>query len=89
MTKDQVRSQVVYKILQAKDLIDDIAGEGLVEVVESMDELVLFINTVRYEEDHERTLVLVPTEDPSKLKLMYQDGAGYEGLIGILTVELT
>jgi hypothetical protein len=86
MTKDQVRIQ------QAKDLIDDIAGEGLVEVVESMDELVLFINTVRYEEDHERTLVLVPTEDPSnhrRFKLMYQDGAGYEGLIGILTVELT
>jgi hypothetical protein len=72
------------RIRQAKKVIDEAAGEGLVEVVDSMDELVLFINTGRYEEDSERTLVLVPTRDPLKFKLMFQDGAGYEGLIGIL-----
>jgi hypothetical protein len=74
----------VARIRQSKKLIDAAAGEGLVEVQESMGELVLVLNTERYEEDRERILVLVPTRDPVKFKLMYQDGAGYEGLIGIL-----
>jgi hypothetical protein len=76
----------VARIRKAKKLIDAAAGEGLVEAHESMGELVLILNTEHYEREFERSLVLVPTKHPNKLKLMYQDGAGYEDLIGILTV---
>lgn len=74
------------RMRKAKTLIDLVAGEGLVEAHESMGELVLVLNTEHYEREFERSLVLVPTEDPITFRLMYQDGAGYEGLIGILTV---
>jgi hypothetical protein len=80
------KNPAMARIKKAKKLLDDVAGEGLVEVIDSMDELVLVLDTEHYEREFERSLVLIPTGHPRKFKVMYQDGAGYEGLIGVLTV---
>ena len=60
-------------------------AEGLFEVVYEEPTVVGMLDTEVYERKQERRLIVQPTTKANVVELWFQDGAGYEGLIGTLT----
>ena len=58
---------------------------GLFEVVYEEPTVVGMLDTEVYERKQERRLIVQPTTKANVVELWFQDGAGYEGLIGTLT----
>jgi hypothetical protein len=58
----------------------------LVQVVGDDPTHIGILDTTRYEERQERILIVQPTAEVGVVELYFQDGAGYEGLIGTLTL---
>ena len=61
-------------------------GPGLLTLDVSLGEHVIMLDTANYASEHERRLVLRPLGG-GKFTLLYQDGAGFDGEIGLLTLR--